>query len=243
MNTFVTANENDSLTVVFVHGSWGGGWDYKDMQRRLEAQGAVVYRPTLTGLGERQHLNGPDVNLDTHITDIENVIVVEDLENIVLVGHSYGGMVISGVADRIPERISHLVYADAFVPENGESVMDLLPEQQRVWLREHAHSKGNTWDIEPYWPDWGKDVPHPLATYEQPIVLTNKAREKLPTTYILTTEPGKTRDDFDLHALRARKQGWRVIQLQTDHNLQRSAPTEYTHIILSTQQTPHATRR
>ena len=121
----------ESETFVFVHGAWGGGWDYKTMEKLLEDAGHKVYRPTLTGQGERVHLNGPDVNLDTHIMDIVNVIKFEDLHDIILVGHSYGGMVITGVADRIPQKIKHLVYADAMLPEDGESVFSLTTEESR----------------------------------------------------------------------------------------------------------------
>ena len=111
-------------TYVLVHGASGGGWDWRTMDELLTARGHTVYRPTLTGLGERAHLNSPKVNLTTHITDVVNVIRFEDLQNVVLVGHSYGGMVITGVMDAIPERISHAVFLDAAVPEDGQSARD-----------------------------------------------------------------------------------------------------------------------
>jgi pimeloyl-ACP methyl ester carboxylesterase len=108
-----------------VHGAWGGGWDWKHVDQLLTADGYKVYRPTLTGQGERSHLASTNIDLDTHIQDIVNVIVWEDLHDVVLVGHSYGGMVITGVADRVPDRIRRLVYVDAFVPDNGESANEI----------------------------------------------------------------------------------------------------------------------
>jgi pimeloyl-ACP methyl ester carboxylesterase len=110
-------------TYVLVHGGWGGGWAFRALDSLLTAAGHRVYRPTLTGLGERMHLATSEVGLSTHVTDIVNVLLFENLRDVVLVGHSYGGMVITGGADRVPERIRHLVYVDAFVPEDGESVV------------------------------------------------------------------------------------------------------------------------
>jgi pimeloyl-ACP methyl ester carboxylesterase len=107
-------------TVVIVHGAWGGGWDWRGVEQVLRQRGASVYRPTLTGLGERCHLASPDIDLTTHVTDIVNVIEWEELEDVILLGHSYGGMVITGVADRVPDRIRRLVYLDAFLPFDGE---------------------------------------------------------------------------------------------------------------------------
>jgi pimeloyl-ACP methyl ester carboxylesterase len=201
------------------------------MEDLLESDGFKVYRPTMTGLGERQHLNGPDVDLDTHITDIVNLILVEDLSDIILVGHSYGGMVITGVADRIPGRLKHLVYADALLPEHGESVLNTMSEEDRNWMRNHARTQGQAWDIPPYWDHWGKDVPQPLGTYEQPISLKNPKRDDVPGTFILAVEPGTEKGRFEKFADRAKQRGWPVIQLVTSHNIQRTVPDEYAQII------------
>lgn len=107
------------------HGAWGGGWGWRKVRPLLRAAGHDVFTPTYTGLGERGHLAHPLVDLETHIQDILGVITCEDLSDIVLVGHSYGGMVATGVADRVPERVRHLVYLDAFVPADGESLDEL----------------------------------------------------------------------------------------------------------------------
>lgn len=115
-------------TYVLVHGGGHGGWCYQKVARLLRAEGHEVVCPTLTGLGERVHLLNPDVDLDTHITDVVNTLHYEDLRNVILAGHSYGGMVITGVADRALDRVGHLVYLDAALPRNGESLADVAPE-------------------------------------------------------------------------------------------------------------------
>ena len=118
-------------TFVLVHGAWHGSWCWKRVRKALQDQGHQVFTPTLTGIAERSHLLSPTVNLDTHIDDVVNLIRWEELSDVVLCGHSYGGAVISGVADRIPDRIRSLVYLDAFLLEDGESLHDLLSEGQR----------------------------------------------------------------------------------------------------------------
>src|SRR5271156_6717541 len=112
---------------VLVHGAWIGGFCWRPNAQALRKAGHEVYTPTMTGLGERSHLMSPSINLDTHITDIVSVIKHEELSDVVLVGHSYGGMVITGVADMLPDKITSLVYLDAFVPENGQSLLNLVP--------------------------------------------------------------------------------------------------------------------
>lgn len=110
---------------MIVHGAWGGAWAFKKVEALLRQKGFEVYRPQLTGQGDRVHLARPDIGLTTHIDDVVNTILYEDLRDIILVGHSYGGMVISGVADRVPDRIKRLVYLDAMVPNDGDSVSSI----------------------------------------------------------------------------------------------------------------------
>jgi pimeloyl-ACP methyl ester carboxylesterase len=112
---------------VLVQGAWIGGWYWRPIAQALRKAGHEAYTPTLTGLGERIHLMNPSINLDTHIADVVNVFKWEELSNVVLVGHSYGGMVITGVADALPDRIRSLVYLDAFVPGNGNALVNFLP--------------------------------------------------------------------------------------------------------------------
>src|SRR5689334_24528018 len=114
-------------TIVIVHGGWSGGWYFTPVARLLRSAGHEVYTPTLTGIGERVHLATRETGLSTHVQDVVNVLDFEDLHEVVLVGYSYGGMVITGVANRVPHRIKQLIYLDAFVPRNGESVADFMP--------------------------------------------------------------------------------------------------------------------
>ena len=125
-------------TFVLVHGAWHGGWCYKRVAQILRKAGHEVYTPTLTGLGERSHLMSPTVNLDTHVQDIGNVIRWEELSDLVLCGHSYGGMVITGVADKVPDKIKALVYLDAFVPSNGEAIADGLDPEMLAGMSDEA---------------------------------------------------------------------------------------------------------
>src|SRR5437762_6823714 len=134
---------------VLTHGAWHGSWCWKRVRRLLQAQGHDVFTPTLTGVGERSHLLSRDVNLETHIDDVTNVIRWEELSDVVLCGHSYGGAVISGVADRVPNRIGALVYLDAFVLENGQSLHDTLPPAQRTLQIELAGRHGDGWKVPP----------------------------------------------------------------------------------------------
>jgi pimeloyl-ACP methyl ester carboxylesterase len=212
-------------TIVIVHGAWGGSWAFRKVETLLRDKGFNVYRPQLTGLGERVHLSRADIGLTTHIDDVVNTIMYEDLHDIILMGHSYGGMVISGVADRVPDRIRRLVYVDAFVPNDGESVMSINGTSSD-WLKPMI--KGDY--IVPPWvkPDQPPphDVPQPLKTFAEPISLKNKAALKLSATYILTVDAGKeAKDDgFWTQAQRAKERGWPVLQLTADHNAQWSAP-------------------
>ena len=120
------AQAAEKYTFVLVHGATAGGWEWKSTGKFLTDDGHTVYRATLTGLGEREHLNSPDVDLQTHINDVVNLILFEDLHDVVLTGHSYGGMVITGVIDRVPDRIKHVVFLDAAVPDDGMSLWQLF---------------------------------------------------------------------------------------------------------------------
>jgi pimeloyl-ACP methyl ester carboxylesterase len=211
-------------TYVIVHGAWGGSWDWRQVEALLRARGHHVRRIALTGLGERVHLAMPEINLTTHITDVLNAVVWDELREVVLVGHSYGGMVITGAADRMPARVRRLVYVDAMLPQNGESVMDITSPEMVAMV------KKNTRDgfIEPPWVKAREPLPHdvaqPLKTFTEKIVLASEAARGLPATYILTVAPGQTEDDFDRFAERARKRGWPVVRMAADHVPERSAP-------------------
>lgn len=211
-------------TMVIVHGAWGGAWAFKKVDAMLRQKGFEVYRPQLTGQGDRVHLARADIGLSTHIDDVVNTILYEDLRDITLVGHSYGGMVISGVADRVPDRIKRLVYLDAMVPNDGDSVTNMMPGGANFIKQ---MTKGDF--IVPPWvkPDQPPphDVPQALKTFTDTIALKNEAARKLPATYILTVEKGKEAkdDDFFRQSERAKERGWSMLQLTSDHNPQWSA--------------------
>ena len=173
-------------TFVLVHGAWHGGWCYKRVARLLRQAGHDVYTPTLTGLGERAHLMNRTIDLDTHVQDVVGVIRCEELSDVVLCGHSYGGMVIAGVAEQIAAKIRSLVYLDAFVPENGKSLFDYLPAEQSGQMRDrrlaerrglqgHAHSGGCVRGQRHgrRWVD-AMCVKQPLATFEQKLAVSGR---------------------------------------------------------------------
>ena len=206
--------------LVTVHGAWAGGWHFKKIAPLLEAKGWKVYRPSLSGLGEHFNTARTDIGLATHIDDIVNFILFEDLHDVILLGHSYGGMVITGVADRIPERISRLIYLDAFLPVDGENLMSL--RKAGAPQIEKMEKDGF---IVPTWVKPGKpfpiDVPHPMKTLTDSIVLKNQAAAaKIPATYILTVEKGKRPEDDDFYdaSVRAKARTWPVLLMEGDHN-------------------------
>ena len=215
------------FTYVIVHGAWGGGWAFREVERLLRADGHAVFRPTLTGQGEKHHLAGlltTNIDLNLHITDVENVIRWEDLHDVVLVGHSYGGMVITGVADRVPDRIKHVIYLDAIVPEDGESANKVIGNLSRETTNAF---------IAPFWIKGNEpiphDVPHPARTFSQPIALKNQAAaRKISTTYILTVDQGSTpqQDMFFRSYERAKARGWTAQIMEGDHNVQWTKPKE-----------------
>ena len=180
-------------TFVLVHGAWHGGWCWQKVIPFLEEASHEVYAPTLTGLAERASELSPDVGLDTHIQDIVGLLQEKNLHGVILVGHSYGGMVITGVVDEVPERIAHLVYLDTFVPRDGESMADVVPFLG-IYLRKQAQAHGDGWRVDSHGtygvttePDrsWvlSKVTPQPLKTLEQPLHLKNPAIVSSETPY------------------------------------------------------------
>jgi pimeloyl-ACP methyl ester carboxylesterase len=215
-------------TYLLVHGAWGGGWAFREVDRLLTEQGYRVYRPTLTGQGERSHLSSPNIDLNNHIQDIVNVIQWEQLKDVILVGHSYGGMVVTGVADRVPDKIKHLIYLDAFLPENGESA-----DVMRKMATDPLNVTERDGFLIPTWLRPDAPIPHdvnmPAKTFSQPIELKHQeAARKIPTSYILTVDPGKQPQDdlFYSSYQRAQSRGWNVMTMIGDHNVQWSRPKE-----------------
>ena len=231
-------------TFVIVHGAWSGAHAWRWVRPLLRAAGHEVVTPSLTGLGERAHLATRSTNLGTHIADVTAVLDYEDLDDVVLVGHSYGGMVITGVADRVPERIGRLVYLDADVPRDGESELDLVPADVRSRYEESARTRGDGWLVPPPLPDplppgllpqemWAvaRMVPQPLATMTQPLCLEHEAPD-LPRTYVLCTQDkdGKPPRPF-LDRLRS-DPAWRLVELAAGHTAHVAAPEKLTAALL-----------
>ena len=228
-------------TFVLVHGAWHGSWCWTRVRRALQALGHEVFTPTLTGVGERAHLLSPAITLDTHIDDVANLIRWEGLSNIVLCGHSYGGAVVAGVADRVGERIDHLVYLDAFVLENGQSLHDTLPEEQRTLQLDLARDVGDGWKVPPIpaevfnvntadraWVD-AQCTMQPLATFQQPITLNGRYSTPQNTTFVLAS--GFDGSPFPPFCERARALGWATTTLACGHDVMLDQPQELTDIL------------
>ena len=231
------AAQQPKHTYVLVHGAWGGGWTYRTIDSMLTAAGHRVYRPTLTGLGERVHLGTPDVGLSTHVTDIVNVLLFENLRDVVLVGHSYGGMVVTGVADKVPERIRHIVFIDALVPEDGESLLTAARGTKLEGFARRSVDSAQGGFIVPAWvtarTPRPTDVRQPVRTFTEPVSFRNPAARRLPATYILTVEAGRAEadDDFAAFGQRAKSRGWNYRVLRANHLPERSAPNELTALL------------
>ena len=218
--------------ILIVHGAWSAGWAWKKMRPLLRDLGHEVFTPTLTGLGERAHLASPQVDLGTHIDDMRAVLEFEDLRDVLLLGHSYGGMVATGVADRATgggtSRIAQLVYLDAFVPRDGQCLFDLVPAAARARNIEAARSDGGGWRIpaSPMPADtraddlaWATPLrrPMPLKCFETPLRLQG-AVDALPRSYIYCNRsaPGDVFKPFAEHARASA--GWQYFELDASHN-------------------------
>lgn len=220
---------------VLVHGGWAGGWQWREIANQLCADGHQVYTPTLTGLGERVHLASPDLDLNTHIRDIVNVFLFEDLWNVILVGYSYSGMVVTGVAEEIPERIARLVYLDAFVPLDGQSMLDLIDPAAAAGLAQLAQTKGDGWRVPHPPPDTPRRTPHPLKTATQPLAVKNPQAALLPRTFILCTRNAETLGPLSppIHtcAIRAKREGWQYLELDSAHIPMETVPEELENVL------------
>jgi pimeloyl-ACP methyl ester carboxylesterase len=221
-------------TFVLVHGAWHGGWCWARISPLLRAAGHDVVAPSLTGLGERSHLLKPEIDLSTHITDIVSVLQYEDLQNVVLVGHSYGGMVITGVAEAAPSQVAHLVYLDAFLPVDGKALADYAPvpprrdDGWRIPPPGSAPRFGVTEERDVAWME-ARLGDQPLRTFTQPVMTPSKRGESMPRTFIQCTEAPW----FSEAAGRAQAQGFRVHELLgAGHNAMITQPGELGRVLL-----------
>lgn len=218
---------------VLAHGAWHGGWVWQRVAPLLREAGHQVYAPTLTGVSDRAHVLSPAVGLSTHIEDVKALLFAEDLRDVVVVGHSYAGQVITGVADRVPERVGRRIYLDAFVGDDGEAAIDLLPETVAGHYRESVVGQGFGWlipvrslqvlgvteqsDLEWLSP---RLTPHPWRAYSEPLTLSGVA-DSVPAAYIECTDWMRV---FQPQAQRAADRGWPVYDLATGHEAMVTAP-------------------
>ena len=214
-------------TIVLTHGAWSAAWAWKKMRPLLAAAGHEFFSPTYTGLGERAHLAHPDIDLSTHIHDVAAVFEMEDLRDVTLLGHSYGGMVATGVADRLPDRIARVVYIDAFAPKDSQSLFDLVGPKAEANMRAGAQKNGDGWKlpINPMPADTAPDDlawasprrrPQPIKTFEQKLRLGSPITPPRHYIYAKRSGPG---DVFRQFADRAKSEaGWKCHEIDASHN-------------------------
>lgn len=224
-----SSDETNQPTFVLVHGTfqWGGQWS--PLCKVLEKEGYSTHAPSLSGLGDREHLLSKQVGLSTHIADIENYVKWRNLTNVILVGHSYGGAVITGVADRLPDRVAHVVYLDATLMKNGESVLlDHFSPNMVADIQQSIENDGDGWLLIPEFlrdPAPSTMKKHPFKTYTDRIDLTN-GPPKVGTVVVATGTP-------DVFAIlrskceqRAKKRGWSFHVVDGPHPLQENSPSK-----------------
>jgi len=224
-----------SKTFVLVHGAWHGGWCWSKVSSILRARGHTVVTPTQTGLGERSHLISKSIDLDLFVADIANVLKFEDLNDVILVGHSFGGNAISGVADRMRERLRQLVYLDAVMLENGQSVLGVLPQDVAEARTKLAQESSGGVSIpapppsafgisDPGQAAWVQPrfTPHPFNTFTSPLNLASKVANGVPATYIVCTDPIYKPLQASRDWIKAA--GWKAIEIATGHDAMVTAP-------------------
>ncbi|MFV0383476.1 alpha/beta fold hydrolase [Paracoccus sp. (in: a-proteobacteria)] len=228
---------------VLVHGAWHGGWCWHEVATALRNAGHRVHTPTQTGLGERRHLLSREITLGTFAEDVANVLIYEDLEDVVLVGHSFAGMTISGVADRMPERLRQLIFLDSLVLESGHAPFDgIPPDVVAARIKAAEETSGGLSLPTPPASAFGiedealqkaveaKLTPHPLSTYQAKLTLKNPVANGLPATYIICTDPiyGPLESSRQL----AQNKGWNIREIATGHDAMVSAPKETAELLM-----------
>jgi pimeloyl-ACP methyl ester carboxylesterase len=215
-------------TIVLVHGAHAGGWWWGETRDLLRRAGHAVFAPSLTGHGERSHLAGPGVTLGTHVQDVVNLLRYEELSGAVLVGWSYGGMVVAGAADREPHRLTQVVYGDALVPRDGEAAIDLVGGERRERVLALAAAGEH---VIPLWPDAEERlVPQAIATWTEPLRLRGAAAG-LARTFIHCTSPPHPAVIASFQRAVA-EPGWRLREIAAGHSAPRERPREVAELLL-----------
>ena len=232
-------------TYLLVHGGSSGGRIWRPIVQMLREAGHDVYAPSLTGLGDRMRLLTPEVGLDTHVEDILDVLEYEDLREVILVGYSYGGMVITGVAEQAADRLAHLVYLDAYAPENSQSLVDMEGPAVRAACEELARTEGKGWLVPAGPPPADLVVvdrlaPLPLKCFQQALSVGNPAAAALPRTFILCTEKSHPLlyGAINRAGAKARVAGWRYRELPSDHHAPRRMPGEVARLLREVVESP-----
>ena len=222
------------MNFVLVHGGFHGGWCWRDVATRLRSRGHAVYTPTLTGCGERSHLLSKSITLATFFDDIGNLLIWEDLNDVVLVGHSFGGIVISGVADRMPERIAQLVYLDAVILENGQSMLGVLDPQVAAARLQAAEADGGVGIAPPPAAAFGirdeaqasfvqqRLTSHPLGSYTSAMVLEHPVSHGLRAVYVQCTDPVYAGLQMSRDWVKA--SAMKTLEIATGHDAMITAP-------------------
>lgn len=228
-------------TMVLVHGAWGGSYGFRQVRPLLAAAGHQVFTPSMTGIGERSHLAGPQVTLSLHMQDVRNTIFYEDLDDIVLLGFSYGGMVVTGLLDAIGDKVRHLVYLDALVPADGQSATDVIGPGAQALV-----DASDDWAVPPIpreldtpeataWSN-ARRVDQPVGTFTEPVSLSKPLEDwDLTRTFIkASADPGEAADSAFWTAARHAEASpaWAYHEIATNHMVPMNRPQELADILL-----------
>lgn len=229
---------------VLVHGSCHGGWCWKKLVYLLNRNGHNVYTPTLTGLGERSHLVNKSIGLDTHILDIVQLLEYEDLDEVILVGHSYGGLVIGGVTEIVSHRVRRLVFLDAYIPQDNKSAFDIIPGLETIYKERRLMKEGREWLVASYTPEefgvtdpddieWMSTrlSPMPWHSHDQPIRITDSQAKNVPKSFICFSEFGHSQFNSQKS-----KEGWDYHELIRGHDAMITDPKELGELLESLNQ-------
>ena len=235
--------KNNKPHFLLIHGAWHGGWVWNEISEILRYQRYSVSTPTLTGLGEKKHLLSSKITIETFIEDVVNHIIFENLNNIILVGHSFAGSVISGVADRLKDRIQKLVYFDAMILIDGQKPFDITPKETVEQRIELAKKFGNNISIPaPSADAFGvfdikksllleeKLTPHPLSAFQSKLILKNEVGNGIPLSYIFCTKPVYKSLESSREVVRKMK--WPIFELNAGHDAMLTHPKETLNLLM-----------